>query len=239
MTHEVFVFGDSHWRLGFPFTNHDGPGVVHEERGIATFDTTANELSGATMWGLHKELTTHMARQRILRTIDERGGVDNVLLIFGEVDVRYHWNRYYRDDRLYRPAIWELLLKYRQFIDQELLPVPGRVDRVRNKVFVYYGWRYDPIQPEQQDRRRIGTGRQLLQLHREIEELIGIALECDDRIVPILPVFNLEHGLEHEDGSGRIAQRYRDQDGVHPMPETIYYDFVLPAMEAALGRADG
>ena len=98
---DVYVFGDSHWRVFFPFVNHGdaSANVSHtgERRGIKvrTIDTIANELSGSTMWGLLNDSSRHGARNRILNTLKSLNGVDSVGLVFGEVDARYHYERYY------------------------------------------------------------------------------------------------------------------------------------------------
>lgn len=224
MAHEVYAFGDSHWRLFFPFTNHGSPGPRHEQDGIVTIDTTANELSGATMWGLQRVDSTHRARLRILNTIDTAGGVDNVGLVFGEVDVRYHWTRYYKDGKLSVPAVLQLLTAYRRFIDEELLS-----GRVRNKVFVYYGFRYNPGTPNQTHRDRIPTAEFVLDLHRLIEQLMPhVMSQSGGRIVTITPCDELEGqaGLLHPD--------FTDKDGIHPLPEQIFPRFVFPVLKAHL-----
>ncbi len=210
---EVYAFGDSHWRLFFPFTNHGAPGPRHQEGDIVTIDTTANELSGATMWGLQNPNSRHGARNRILNTIDAQGGVENVGLVFGEVDVRFHWGRYFKDNVIDLASVYRLLAVYRDFIDNELL----RTKRVRGLVFVYYGFRYNPEQPEWQKMR----------LHRVIEELLPIFLK-DPRIVTITP------GNELEDCCGDAQSQYMCADGVHPLPETIFPEFVLPVLKEHL-----
>jgi len=214
MPHEVFIFGDSHWRLFFPFTNHGDPYICHEQDGIVTLDTTANELSGATMWGLQKEETTHKARLRILNTIDEVGGVENVGLVFGEVDVRYHWQRYYLNGKINISAVLQLLNGYRKFIDEQLLN-----GRVRNKVFVYYGFRYNTAQPELQKHK----------LHRVIEELLPFILQFHSpRVITITP------GNELEGIDGLVRPEYVCADGVHLLPEAIFPQFVFPILKEHL-----
>lgn len=229
MSHEVYAFGDSHWRLFFPFVNHGPPGPRHEQDGIVTIDTTANELSGATMWGLQNENSTHRARTRILSTIDGLGGVQNVGLVFGEVDVRYHWHRYfYPNGKLNMPAILQLLGAYRKFIDDELLTS----GRVKNRVFVYYGFRYNPGMPSQFDSRTPPTPWHLLTLHTVIEDLMPYAMNGDSRIQTILP----KTALEDPAHAGVLHPKYTDADGIHPLPGGIFPDFVLPVLRRELPR---
>ncbi len=137
--HEVHVFGDSHWRVFFPFVNNESPGVAYEQDGICMLDMVANELSGATMYGLLNDNSRNGARPRILETLDRLNGVENVALVFGEVDVRYHADRYFRPDgSLDESAVLELLLRYKRFIEDDLI----QSDRVSGNVFVYYGFAY-------------------------------------------------------------------------------------------------
>lgn len=219
MPHEVYAFGDSHWRVYFPFTNHGAPGVFHEERGIVTLDTTASELSGATMWGLAHEKSKQGARRRILETIDARDGVENVGLVFGEVDVRYHHSRYFRPDgTLSIPMIYELLTRYKRFIDDDLIAS----GRVHGHVFVYYGFRY-PLGPNtipfQGDEAavlalgRMSTMNSLLEVL--LPELISLGPYVH-RIHPIIP--------------GSKVDAFVSDDGVHLTPET-YHAFILPEMD--------
>lgn len=136
--HDIHVWGDSHWRIFFPFVNHGSPGVTHEHEGIRTIDMVANELSGATMWGLLNDNSKNGARRRILGDLDRIGPVENVALTFGEVDVRYHNGRYFCDDLLSYGRVLELLSRYRRFIDEDLL----WSGRVTSRVFPYFGYMY-------------------------------------------------------------------------------------------------
>lgn len=220
MAHEVYVFGDSHWRVFFPFLNTGSPGVRHEQDGIVTVDTIANELSGATMWGLLNDGSKNGARRRILRTLDELGGTDNVGLVFGEVDVRYHNRNYLSPDgRISMPDVMEAVLRYRRFIDEDLL-LPGRV---RKNVFVYYGFAYPreailwpgwPREPATQP-----TANLLLEVFSGV---IGAMVPLmDSRIHVILP------------SQQRVLGVVSD-DGVHLDPAGTYSQFTLPAMRAVL-----
>ena len=220
MPRDVYVFGDSHWRVFFPFLNTGAPGVRHEQDGIATVDTTANELSGATMYGLLNENSRQGARRRILKTLDETGGVENVGLVFGEVDVRYHHMKYLRrDGSLDVPAVWELLARYRRFIDHDLVE-PGRV---RGKVFVYYGFSY-PHGPNTHVQSGVTLGDNHLvvsALNRVMTQLIRDLLPWGStRIIPIVvPPADIE--------------RYVSDDTVHLVPET-YRDWIMPALKRGL-----
>lgn len=221
MPHEVYVFGDSHWRVYFPFLNTGAPGVYHEEDGITTIDTTANELSGATMWGLAHEGSKQGARRRILSTLDDFGGVENVGLVFGEVDVRYHYSRYFRpDNSLNFPLMLELITRYRRFIDEDLIGS----GRVRGKVLVYYGFAY-PHRELTHIQPGITIGdpewRAASMFNSMLEQLIANVLPwCSDRICPIVP------------GSKNVEQFVSD-DTVHLRPE-LYHRFILPGMKRFL-----
>lgn len=135
---DVYVFGDSHWRVFFPFVNHGSPGVTHEQDGIRMIDMVANELSGATMYGLLNDGSKNGARRRILGDLDRLGPVDNVALTFGEVDIRYHNARYFKDGIFSPGRGYELLARFKRFIDEDLI-LSGRVTK---NVFVYFGYRY-------------------------------------------------------------------------------------------------
>lgn len=233
MPHEVYVFGDSHWRVYFPVTNHGGPGVAYEQDGIVTLDTTANELSGATMYGLRTEDSRIGARRRILDTLRARDPVENVGLVFGEVDVRYHYQRYFRDDVLHMPSVMDLLAGYRRFIEDELL----RSGLVTGRAFVYYGFRYAQnfVDSFGENWPKVKLLNQTLEEMISTNLVYGLPGRCvypvhdpyNDRIVPITP----RTLLTGPDGQ-LVSDRYLD-DGVH-MNGNIYNDFILPAMRMVL-----
>ncbi len=137
---DVYAFGDSHWRVFFPSVNHGAAtdNVSHEQDGVRTIDTIANELSGSTMWGLLNPNSRHGARNRILSTLDSLGGVENVGLVFGEVDARYHNARYFDGPKICHGRVYELVSRYVRFIEEDLI-FSGRV---RNKIFIYHGFDY-------------------------------------------------------------------------------------------------
>lgn len=224
MPHEVFVFGDSHWRVFFPFLNTGEPGVCHEQDGIVTLDTTGSQLSGATMWSLLRDDSRHGARRRILETIDCRGEVENVGLVFGEVDVRYHSARYFRDaGDLRASSVFELVTRYKRFIDEDLLAS----GRVTGHVFVYFGFRYplllDTPPISGSDAERTTTICRMMTLTSCLEGLLPAMLRfgpLGHRIVPIVP------------GNEIIAAV--DSDGVHLVPEAAFNGWVLPAMREVL-----
>lgn len=208
MAHDVYVFGDSHWRVFFPFVNHGAAtdNVSHELDGIKTIDTIANELSGSTMWGLLNPNSRHGARNRILNTIDSLGGVDNVGLVFGEVDARFHHARYFVDGaRLIRGRVLELLSRYSRFIEEDLLDTR----RVRKNVFVYHGFRYPHgpstlLQPSQP------IGKDGYEMAADVNAAVGSMLSyalSDPKIHLIQPYV-------YEDDVSN--------DGVHLIPERIY-----------------
>lgn len=206
--HDVHVFGDSHWRVFFPFVNHGSPGVTHEGEGtfgmrIRTIDMVANELSGATMYGLLNDSSKNGARRRILGDLDRIGKVENVGLVFGEVDARYHNGRYFVDGRISRGRIYDLLARYRRFIDEDLL-FTGRTQRV----FVYHGFKY-PKGPETllQPNQPIGD-------NHVAAAVVNAEINC--KLDLVLGGPNI-HVIKPEIHSGHVSD-----DGVHLKPEFIY-----------------
>lgn len=213
MAHDVYVFGDSHWRVFFPFINHGAAtdNVSHEERGIRTIDTIANELSGATMYGLLNPNSKNGARNRILSTIDRLGGVDNVGLVFGEVDARYHSARYYKDGAFLYGKYNELISRYMRFIEEDLL----YSGRVRQNVFVYHGFTW----PKGRDT--------LLQPGQPIGDQINKASWVNMQIGN--GVYNMcsflsgtSGGRVHFVGKTYVYDDWVSDDGVHLIPEKIY-----------------
>jgi hypothetical protein len=149
---DVYVFGDSHWRVFFPFVNHAVTTGVHDavthtetftttgegSTSVRTIDTTGNGLSGSTMWGLLNPSSRHHARSTILNTLDSLNGTENVGLVFGEVDARYHNSRYFQGDKICRGRIYELVSRYVRFVEEDLI----HSGRVKGKVFIYHGFDY-------------------------------------------------------------------------------------------------
>ena len=212
MTRDVYVFGDSHWRVFFPFVNHGAAtdNVSHEQDGVRTIDTIANELSGATMYGLLTNGSRIGARARILNTIDHLGGVDNVALTFGEVDARFHNGRYFVGDRISYGRVYDLIARYKRFIEEDL----KWSGRVRGNVFVYYGYRYPQgentlLQPGQP----IGPDglRRAEALHSAFPMFINSMIDSSiEKIHAITP------------WGGRPQENEVSADGVHLVPEMIY-----------------
>jgi hypothetical protein len=213
---DVYVFGDSHWRVFFPFVNHGAAAdnISHEQDGVRTIDTIANELSGATMYGLLNPNSKNGARNRVLSTIDRLGGVDNVGLVFGEVDARFHFGRYFVGDKLSRGRIFELVSRYARFIHEDL-QMSGRV---RNKVFVYHGFRYP-----QHDST-------LLQPSHPIGEDVWRANAVNSSVGD-----HLNHALR--DPNVHVIRRDPlsedvSPDGVHLIPERVYPAVLEKMVEA-------
>jgi len=204
--HDIHVFGDSHWRVFFPFVNHGSPGLVHEDGQLRVIDMVANELSGATMYGLLNDASKNGARRRILGDLDRLGGVQNVGLVFGEVDARYHNSKYYFGDKISRGRVVELLARFRRFVDEDLL-FSGRV---RGKVFIYNGFRYPQgentlLQPGQP------IGSEALKRAEDVANHIWCYL---DHIVGSQQTHIISpYHLKEDDVS---------PDGVHLIPERIY-----------------
>jgi hypothetical protein len=209
MVNDVYVFGDSHWRVFFPFVNHGAAtdNVSHTQDGVRTIDTIANELSGATMYGLLNPSSKNGARNRILNTLDSLGGVDNVGLVFGEVDARYHHMRYYVDgERISRGRLYEVVARYKRFIDEDLL----YTKRVRKNIFVYHGFSYPKkgetlLQPGQP------IGRDGFERADYVNSEMGCAIQR------LIPSYNV-HCLVRDN----LPDHYVSDDGVHLVPEFIY-----------------
>lgn len=223
MPNDVYVFGDSHWRVFFPFVNHgaatDNISHVGEFDGVhvRTIDTIANELSGATMWGLLNPDSKNGARKRILNTLDGLGGVDNVALVFGEVDARYHHARYYRDGKLSSGRIMELVSRYVKFIQEDLL----MTGRVTQNIFVYHGFAYPHegntlLQPGQP----IGDAGYMdaKRVNHIVREMLSVAFMDLPAVRPILPADSYS------------ISRFVSNDGVHLDPKMVYEKYTLPAM---------
>lgn len=212
MTHDVYVFGDSHWRNFFPFVNHGAAtdNVSHEKDGIRTIDTIANELSGSTMWGLLNANSKHGARNRILSTIDSLGGVQNVGLTFGEVDVRYHHAKYFSGNKISLGRVHELLGRFERFIDEDLI----QTGRVAGKVFVYYGYDYPKmgdtlLQPGQP------IGLEGYMMAREMHEVMESEIELVRR-------WDVHLIRASRSSFNMMGYPLTSEDGVHLIPERIY-----------------
>jgi hypothetical protein len=215
---DVYVFGDSHWRVFFPFVNHGSPGAIYEQDGVKTIDMVANELSGTTMYGLLNPNSRHGGRARILGDLDQLGPVDNVGLVFGEVDARYHWSRYYVNGGLSHGKIWETIARYVRFVQEDLL----NTGRVRENVFIYHGFEYPKkgetiLQPGQ----FIGDDWERAQaVNYAFSVFLRTAFTCLQRVVPILP--------------NECLYDLISEDGVHFEPNLVYEKYTLPAMRERL-----
>jgi hypothetical protein len=208
VTHDVYVFGDSHWRVFFPFVNSGSPGRAFEHNGIRTVDMVANELSGATMHGLLNDHSKRGARQRVLHDLDTLGGVGIVGLVFGEVDVRYHNARYFRPDgRLDEVAIMGVLLRYKHFIERDLFDV----GRVTGGVFVYYGFHYS-LGPETLLQEGLPMGDAAFQRAAVLHQVI-------ERKLPEVLCFtsNPIHVMLNSHAHSMVSD-----DGVHLLPEKTF-----------------
>lgn len=138
---DIYIWGDSHWRVFFRHTNHGAPGPIDEFDGIRTIDMCANELSGSTMWGLLNESSKNGARRRILSDLKRIGPVDYVGLTFGEVDARYHNLRYFSDEFLSEGRIVETVSRLMRFVFEDLF----QTGLVRKQVFIYHGYLYPQL----------------------------------------------------------------------------------------------
>ena len=128
--------------------------------------------------------------------------------------------------------------------------------RVADKIFVYYGFRYNYDRINELDNRRItefesvpediaemvalpvliskqvndSTASRLLELHAIIESLLPMVLN-HDRIITIIP----GNKIEEEDGT--LKKEYTD-DGVHLVAHKVYYDFILPVLKEHLNDSN-
>lgn len=204
--HDVYVFGDSHWRVFFPFVNHGSPGVIHEQDGIRMIDMVANELSGATMYGLLNDSSKNGARRRILHTLDDLGGVENVALTFGEVDARYHSQRYVVNGMFSAGRAFDLLARFKRFIDEDLI-FP---ERVRSNVFVYTGYRYPKCD------------QTLLQPGQPIGNRIASASFMNGWMKRMMPIVLCNNDMVKMVFGDPLSDAHVSDDGVHLIPERIF-----------------
>lgn len=219
MLHEIYVFGDSHWRVFFPFLNEDNPGICFEKNGIVFLDSTANELSGATIWGLQNENSRHQARNRILQTIDVFGSIENIALVFGEVDARFHWQKYLNEDESFNAGkVLELADRYLSFIVDDLIK-PGRVTK---NVFVYFGFRYpNGEETEVNPHTVLGTAFYVVRkIVDTLEQVLPLTLQYEDKIHVIIPA--------DEEINACVGS-----DGVHLVPQKSF-DVIFPFIESIL-----
>jgi len=204
--HNVHVYGDSHWRVFFPSVNHGSPGLFHEQNGIRMIDMVANELSGATMYGLLNGNSKNGARRRILGDLDAIGGVDNIALTFGEVDARYHSDRYFVDGRFSAGRAFDLLARFKRFIDEDLI----WSRRVRRNVFVYTGYNY----PQ--------WDRTLLQPGIPIGSRITAANFMNEWMQRLMPTILCNNDMVKMVFCNPISDDDVSSDGVHLIPERVF-----------------
>jgi hypothetical protein len=210
MTHNVHVWGDSHWRVMFDKVNHGPPGYTTELMGIKTIDMCANELSGATMYSLVREDSKNGARRRILGDLDRLGPVENVGLVFGEVDCRYHNHHYFREDgSLKGHKVLELVARYKQFIEEDLLTA----GRVTGHVFVYWGFAHPNgentlLQPGQP--MGLASWTRASTLIRSISN-----------VLEVLMIHSLGRVTVIDPYDGYVPPSAVSNDGVHLNPEAV------------------
>lgn len=226
MKNKIYPFGDSHWRVFFNQVNHFAqPWTTFDaDENLEIIDTTSNELSGATMYGLLKEKTTHNARRRILDFISSHE-VNNIGLAFGEVDCRYHIHRFVNSKRTCKSVTDELADRYVHFIMNDISP------KVSGKIFVYFGYRYTRHAYDfLSEKEKIHES--ILELTKSLEEKFSNL--NFSKVVPIIIGDQLE-----ENNSIFLKQRYwadKNQDAreVHLHPSNTFYDFIYPRIKQAL-----
>lgn len=218
---DVYVFGDSHWRVFFPFTNH-GPPLVHVEGDLRVHDTIGNSMSGATMYGLLNDSSSSHARQRVMNILRSVGGADHLALVFGEVDIRYHSARYFDSRGLIIPKVMELLARYRQFIDELYM---GSL--VRGKTVVYYGFAYARQTVATWDG---GQYKNIRELNWAIEDMLPATVAFHGNIVPVMPRSKLIDEVGYLDRRYMLSQDQSPGE-VHLGPD-VYHDFTGPVLRS-------
>jgi hypothetical protein len=166
------------------------------------------------MWGLLNEKSHHGARNRTLNTLKNLNGVENVALVFGEVDARYHYDRYHDGDQLLVNRAIDLVSRYVKFVEEDLI----RTGLVRNNIFIYHGFAYpqkektllQPGQPIGKDFLKAGN------VNKIVQTLVNSCFRAFDNVTVITP--------------GLSAEALVSADGVHLDPATVYGDITLPAM---------
>lgn len=218
---EVYVWGDSHFRNFFPFLNTGSPGIAVEKNGITIIDMVANELSGATAYGLVNPNSKNGARRRVLGDLDklkESGVVvKNVAFTFLEVDCRYHNHNYFDSDgSISNAKVIQTLARYRQFIEDVLSE-----NKSIENVFVYFGYDYPKGE------------KTLLQPGLEIGGNYYHAIEMIAKVKTWLPKI-LSDSRVHP-----ICPMYLDlkvsDDGVHLDPAWTFEHITFPVIEGCLG----
>lgn len=160
------------------------------------------------MYGLLNENSKNGARRRILGDLDRLGPVENVGLVFGEVDGRYpqHHDRYFRSDgSLMIHEVIRLVARYRRFIEEDL----RASKRVTGEVFVYHGFAYPKgentlLQPSQP------MGQQAFERAEVLNRAVGVWMRelLRDVAVVICPPI--------------ILHSWVSEDGVHLVPSEVY-----------------
>lgn len=217
---DIYVFGDSHWRIFFPFVNHGSPGVAVELNSVIRInDMVANELSGATMYGLLNENSKNGARKRILNDLDKLGPVEYVALVFGEVDVRYHNHHYFNDSAFIFGNGIDLLLRYIKFIKEDLL-LSGRVTKkviIFNKFF--YPQKEKTLLQPGIEIGKVAFDRAII-LQKFIENNISMVISACDIKDKIALINNKD-----------INELHISDDGVHFDPEKTFLHIFLELMD--------
>jgi hypothetical protein len=179
------------------------------------------------MWGLLKDESRIGARKRILGTIDALGGVDNVGLVFGEVDARFHSGKYFVGDRLSHGRLYELIGRFRRFIDEDL----RWSGRVRNKVFVYHGYRYPRGAETPFNGGTAPMGDEVFRRAEIMHSALGPFLQS---------IVDQPYEGVHfiSPWAGRPTEEQVSADGIHLVPELIY-PTVLAGMKKAFNSPYG
>lgn len=216
VTNDIWVFGDSHWRVYFDSLNHGGPRTC-EVDGVRFHDTTGNGLSGATIYGLLNEDSRHGARRHILKTLAEVGRDCSVGLVFGEVDCRYHSHLWRR-----MGGIDEVAMRYRRFVDEVL-------ERIDGYVFVYFGFAYAEYFVQGKDEAAISDwDRALLAL----EPLLRSWMGGQERIVFIGANEQVRGGSGYLLPRYQVPDSYAQSEEVHLNCPNTFRDLILPVVQS-------
>jgi len=135
----LYIIGDSHTRLYFSTTNRADPLIVQREvvGPCECISETRYIYAGMSLGGFSEETASSEERVFLGHLAEYLQGktFDNVGLIFGEVDIRWHVVRELKEKKL-EESLGSRLAVYEAFIARELAP------RVAGKIVVFGGIPY-------------------------------------------------------------------------------------------------
>lgn len=131
--HTIHVIGDSHVGMFFGERNHSSDPMIKTFDQFKVVDMAAGTMAGSTIYGLANEKSEIQAAAKIKKIISS--GVENVVMVLGEVDVRWHI-RAHRAERSLEEAVAEVITRYEDFVRSEVAP------KVSGKVILFGGIPY-------------------------------------------------------------------------------------------------